>query len=335
MNLKIVISVLLIYFFILSCKTEERNFDEVKDLSKFPKTEFLPTLENNISDNKNAVYCATLPFAWKEITEVTGKPSNIDKSYIDLTLLNNSKSYLNVLKKDDYESTVEFEDNLIIASVFFKKSLPFEFKLNSYDKKLVFDNTSVKSFGLSGYDEFEMINSVQIIYYKNDANFIIKLFPKDKNHEIILFKTEQKFKTMFEMNQEIEKLTDLAIIEKQSNLYWKYEIKEEDKIIIPKFNFNIITNFTTLEGNFFKGFENQYRIQSVTQRNAFILDESGAEIESEVEFAVDASEEPINEKPKPKIMVFDKPFLILLKRTDSKNPYFGLWNVNSELMIKE
>lgn len=213
--------------------------------------------------------------------------------------------------------------------------MPFEFKLNSYDKKLVFDNTSVKSFGLSGYDEFEMINSVQIIYYKNDANFIIKLFPKDKNHEIILFKTEQKFKTMFEMNQEIEKLTDLAIIEKQSNLYWKYEIKEEDKIIIPKFNFNIITNFTTLEGNFFKGFENQYRIQSVTQRNAFILDESGAEIESEVEFAVDASEEPINEKPKPKIMVFDKPFLILLKRTDSKNPYFGLWNVNSELMIKE
>jgi len=41
------------------------------------------------------------------------------------------------------------------------------------------------------------------------------------------------------------------------------------------------------------------------------------------------------EKPKPKKMIFDKPFLILLKRKDAKNPYFGLWNTNTELMIKE
>jgi hypothetical protein len=41
------------------------------------------------------------------------------------------------------------------------------------------------------------------------------------------------------------------------------------------------------------------------------------------------------EKPKPKKMIFDKPFLILLKRTDAKNPYFGLWATNTELMTKE
>ena len=41
------------------------------------------------------------------------------------------------------------------------------------------------------------------------------------------------------------------------------------------------------------------------------------------------------EKPKPKKLVFDKPFLILLKRTNAKNPYFGLWTTNTELMTKE
>lgn len=336
MNGKVIITALIFYFSILSCKTEDRNFEEAKDLSEFTKTEFLPTLENNISDNKNAVYCATLPFAWNEILQETGKPTNINKNYNDLILLNNSKSYFDVLNKDEYESSIEIEDETIKANVFFKKSLPFEFKLNSYDKKLIFDKTPVKSFGLSGYDEFEMINSVKIIYYKDDENFIIKLLPKDENHEIILFKTKEKFTYISEMNQEIEKLTDLADIQKQNNkLYWKFQFREEDKLIIPKINFNIKTNFPKLEGNLFSGFERQYKIESIIQRTAFILDESGAEIESKVEFALEAFEEAIENQPKPKNMVFNKPFLLLLKRTDSKNPYFALWNSNAELMIKE
>ena len=41
------------------------------------------------------------------------------------------------------------------------------------------------------------------------------------------------------------------------------------------------------------------------------------------------------EKPKPKKMIFNRPFLILLKRAESKNPYFGLWIANTELMTKE
>jgi len=36
-----------------------------------------------------------------------------------------------------------------------------------------------------------------------------------------------------------------------------------------------------------------------------------------------------------KEMIYDKPFLILLKRTNARNSYFGLWVTNSELIIKE
>jgi hypothetical protein len=66
------------------------------------------------------------------------------------------------------------------------------------------------------------------------------------------------------------------------------------------------------------------------------LDESGAKIESEAEIEVAVEEMAIIEEiKKPKKMYLDKPFFIILKRTDSKNPYFALWNANSELMIKE
>lgn len=34
-------------------------------------------------------------------------------------------------------------------------------------------------------------------------------------------------------------------------------------------------------------------------------------------------------------MIFDKPFFIMLKKTNSQNPYFGLWVANTELMTKQ
>jgi len=75
-------------------------------------------------------------------------------------------------------------------------------------------------------------------------------------------------------------------------------------------NFNIETNYSTLEGNRFNSYKQNFQIERVWQRTAFILDESGAEIESEAEIEVAVEEE--YEKQKPKKMVFDKPFLILL-----------------------
>ncbi len=38
------------------------------------------------------------------------------------------------------------------------------------------------------------------------------------------------------------------------------------------------------------------------------------------------------EKPRPKKLFFDKPFVIVLKRNDSKMPYFISWIKNAELM---
>jgi hypothetical protein len=201
---------------------------------------------------------------------------------------------------------------------------------------LTFDRQKVASFGVNGNDNDEQLKIVQIVYYKNDNNFIIKLLPKEKEHEIILFKTDQKFNSIAEMRSEIEKLTEIGNIErKNKKTSWKYQFNEEDIVVIPKFNFNIETNYSTLEGNHFSSETQNYQIVKAWQRTAFILDESGAKIESEALVVVDLAYQVEYDKPKPKKMVFNKPFLILLKRTDAKNPYFGLWTTNTELMIKE
>jgi len=330
---------------LLSCYNvnNDRKFSEGKNLSEYKNTQFIPTLEHEISNDKNSVYCATLLFAWDEIRNIINLPLNIADDNLDLRLLNNSTSFHSVLKPNEYKAIGQVEDELIFAFAEFNKSLPFEFKLESFTNKLTFTGQKVSSFGLSGYVDYDLLKSVKIVYYKNDNHFIIKLLPKDKEHEIILFKTDLTYKSIAEMNKEIEKLTEIGKTEKKNDkMSWKYIYSSEDEVIIPKFNFNIETNYTTLEGNIFSAKKQnrlqEYAIQKAWQRTAFMLDESGAEIESEAvfEFAVEEVEnEEKYEKPKPKKMIFDKPFLILLKRTDASNPYFGLWTTNSELMVLE
>jgi len=330
----IILTLVLTTFF--SCKND-REFQEVKELSEYKNTQFIATLEHKISSEKNSVYCATLLLAWDEIRKLINSPMTISDENFDLKLLNESTSFENVLKNNEYDVSGEIDGNLISAKAEFKKSLPFELKLQSFNNKLTFDGQKVSSFGIYGYDNYDQRQLVKIVYYKNDNNFIIKLLPKDEEHEIILFMTEQRFNSIADMTNEIEKFTEIGKNEKKNEkINWKYYYSEEDIVVIPKFNFNIETNYTTLEGNNFKSNKHNFQIERAWQRTAFILDESGAEIESEaeIELSLEAAEEEY-EKPKPKKMIFDKPFLLLLKRTDAQNPYFGLWTTNKELMIQE
>jgi hypothetical protein len=311
------------------------KFQEVKKLSEYKGTQFIPTIEHQISNNKNSIYCSTLLFAWDEIRNQINSPIIISDEYVDLKLLNKSTSFKNVLKSNEYVVSGKVDGNQITARAEFNKSLPFETKLQSFNNKLTFDGQKISSFGVQGYNSYEQLESVKIIYYKNDDNFIIKLMPKDKEHEIILFKSTQEFSSLASMIKEIDRLDKIGRAEiKNEKMNWKYYINEDDVVIIPKFNFNIETNYTSMEGNSFQSRKQKFAIEKAWQRTAFILDESGAKVESEAEMAAAAAADTL-EEIKPKKMIFDKPFLIILRRTDNKNPYFGLWTTNVELMTKE
>ncbi|NJL12731.1 MAG: hypothetical protein HC913_06885 [Microscillaceae bacterium] len=322
----------------VSEKVEEQTFSGVKNLSEFKKTMFIPTLEHQIFDDKNSVYCATLLFAWDEIRKQLYAPLIIPSEFTDLNLLNKSSSYNNVLKLDEYKIYVSIDGENIVAKAEFDKSLPFELKLGYSIENFNFNGETVSAFGVFNYDIYEKIKeSIQLVYYKNDENFIIKLLPKDKEHEIILFMSSNDFNSIADMVKEIEKLTIIGMIEmKDKKTNWRYSFNPEDVIAIPQFKFNIETEYETLQTATFKTYNKTFRFQKSYQRTAFSLDESGAAIESEAEIEVDSFFSGVEiEKPKPKKILFNKPFLVLLKRTDALNPYFGLWATNAELMIKK
>lgn len=315
----------------------DSSFPELQTLDSNENTIFLSTLESSFNNKTNAIYSATLCMAWKQIQDTIGSSIESCESD-DLTLMTNSKSFQNVLKQNEYRTSIQiFKDPItnqreIKAQAYFKKGLPFSYPLNKYEDEVSFFNDNVASFGFDHY------GPAQILYYNNDDDFALKLYPDDEEHEIILIKSS--FHENIVMHDEINKLTESEKSRKEKyspNNRWKYRITDEDKVRIPIIKFHLDHHFNNIEGTQFS-LENMdtFNIVQFYQKNAFILDENGAIVESFAEEVVaeEAAMEEPEEKPTPKNLVFDKPYIILLKRENSKFPYFAMYVGNSDLMIK-
>lgn len=336
MKISLYSSILLLLF---SCQTEnpdqdkqEENsvFPEVKDLSEYPETDFLPTLEHPINQDKNAVYCATLLMAWDEIVRVIDAPVKVEEKYRDLFLMNTTESHKGVLKDDEYEVESEVNGLQIIAKAYFRKSLPFVKKLNAYEDRLTFNGDTLPAFGALYFDE-DIKETISIQYYNNDDDFILALQPKDDEHQIFLYLPRKFHPTLKEAATVLkEKILNRADLKDREA--WKYSLNDDDEVLVPKFAFNIENEFDSIIGNLFKAGNLEYIVEKVYQRNAFLLDENGAEIESEALVQVSEGSAPPEDLPTPKIMHYDRPFYVFLQRKDAEWPYFGMWVGNRELM---
>ena len=319
----------LIYIFLISslvfsCKSETEIFPEVKNITDLKETDFSPTLESNFNTNKNIVYAVTLPLAWNEIRNTIGETLTEFES-VQLEEVNNSKSFTQVLKEDEYSTNVELHGNIIRAKGYFKKSLPFEEPLTKFVNPLNFKGKKVESFGFWDSSKFADIN-----YYINENQFSISLLPENNEHEIILITYQKDLNNFSKYWSYFKRTKEEFIKNKTQRNSWKHYFNDDDKVEIPIVEFNLQKSFDNIVGSKFKASNMDYQILEAIQRNAFILNEIGAEVESEMEFAVEAKDE--EEKFKPKKMIFNKPFVVFLKRKDAINPYFGVYISNTELL---
>lgn len=323
----------------VSKETLKEQIVQPENLSEYAGTVFVPTMEHLLPADSNSVYCATLLFAWEEVRKAIGTSLSIPEKYQDLRLLNASTSFRNALKPNEYTASGIVDGDYIYARAEFKKSLPFDYQLRKLEHRLTFTQQKVAAFGVMGDDNNDLTDMVKILYYKNDNDFIIKLKPSDKEHEIVLFKTTKTYPTMAAMAAAADSLIEIGQKERKiQSLRWKYQLWSDDEVVIPDIDFDISTTFKKLIGNTFHSNSLDYEVLQAWQRTAFKLNETGAEIKSEAKVAVwcnSIEEEEEVMEPTPKKMIFDKPFFLMLRRTDAPHPYFALHAVNAELMVKE
>ncbi|WP_207430716.1 hypothetical protein [Sabulibacter ruber] len=327
----------IIRFVLLACLltgcSDGRDYPEAIDVTKLGATDLVPTLEQRIDRGKNQLYCSTFLYAWNEIKK-NSKSVVIEKELTQLRLLDGSTLFKNSIAPEDIGNQVSFQGNSILAEAAFAKSLPFEFAFDRGNSELVFGSTPVESFGFNGFNP-KAASQVELLLYRNREEFAVRLNPKAEDQEILLF-TSPKLtgsslgELLRILNKEIGKHGKSQKPEKE---HWKYHFAEFDTLSIPEITFNLEKNYHSMVGNKVAIDGQEFDILKAYQRIALVLDHKGAKIESEAELGLVT--EVVEGLPKPKRLVFDKPFLIVFKRRSSKNPYLVAWIQNAELMINK
>ena len=180
--------------------------------------------------------------------------------------------------------------------------------------------TKVKCFGVDGANNPIARKNVEILFYNSENDFAIKLNTKE-GEEVILYKTTDENKS-FEDNYNR--------IKEQQDLYSGEKVFEDDDILrIPFIKVNDEINYDELCGRDIKN--SIYYIKQALQTIDFELNNVGGSVKSEavIEATMKAG---LNISRK---MIFDSDFILYLKESNKKQPYFALKVDNIDVLISE
>lgn len=317
--------------------------------SDFNKTRIVPYVQAEIDKDNNTIYCASFQIAWNNL---------IDSIVKEDIVLDRAPWYLNYLNSNDYKGVIDYKYVLVKTGIsnpdiiqqidtelqdrfnksfslpyeigatdmvifsFFSKNIDFYSPLNDeFDKDeiLKFNNKKVDFFGLKyGWANPTYKKQLRIHDYKSDDDFIFQIGTKKNQDEIYLAKVEPK--------ETLEK-TYNYVMERVGLVRISY-LEQLDQVRIPYINLKSTKHFSEIEGKRLlnSGFD-KYVFGQAVQLIDFSLTENGVSLES-LAYG-DAYESNATAQKK---LIFDKPFLLIIKQKDGDKPYFLMWISNTDLM---
>jgi hypothetical protein len=310
-----------------------------------------PHLEQKIPTGTNVLWCSTFQLAWNELCELTGGIVSMKPSPPMVTTLNKKTASKNDLDEDSYvamaglanegiyqrirkelkakfkgQASPELLDSTPqmawVTYAYLFKELPFKWAFTRFHQNLRFEGYYIDSFGIYQFldfqkDEVKMASQVIVLDYKNNDDLIIQLKTQAEEDVLILAKIPPE--------ASLDKT--IAAVENRISKAKPTQMEEMEDLYVPVLNFDVLREYSELykhpihtDDGKLDGTSFVYAGQSIR----FCLDERGAVLKSE---GIEA------QGLTPRNLVFNKPFLIMLKRDKAKNPYFALWVGNAELLV--
>lgn len=219
--------------------------------------------------------------------------------------------------KKEYSNTEILTLATIVKNIGFKSELDDKFYSVPFN-----DSIYVEYFGFKQYEEKIKHRSIRLIDYKNSNDFILKILCKDTLDEVYLAKIQP--------GKDLQSMYD-AIIKRVNS--GKIEIPDGNcELMIPYIKFDTTTTINELVNMEFVNKKNQSQIlQNCSQSTQFELFETGISFKSEYESIIEFADLEID-RNKIRKLYFNHPFLIILKRKGSQEPYFLYWVAGTEFM---
>ena len=214
------------------------------------------------------------------------------------------------------------------------RNLPFQYRFEALQSPLRFlGGSSVTPFGIhyqpSDKDDRHRAEQIRVLDYKSDDDFIVSLQPKDAKERVILSKIAPADTLQKTVDAVRSRIRASGLKPEQQVL------RADESLVVPMLNIDVRQSYDELCGKIITtpGPLDGAYIALALQGIRFRLDEEGAMLKSEALMVEKAAEEKAPAQwERPRELLFDKPFLILLERRDAQRPYFALWVGNAELL---
>ena len=186
----------------------------------------------------------------------------------------------------------------------------------------------VASFGVEKYEDVmdrTIGKQVTVLDYRDDRDFIVKLHPKGDQDEIVF--------AMVRPQPSLGKTVDAVLqrIKRAREVAQRPHLESGESLKIPVLSLKVRRDYNELTDRPFPHAGAPAIIRQATQLISFRLNEQGAILESSAELEELLGIE-IGEPPPIRHLVFDRPFLVMLKETGEKQPYMAMWIGNQEFM---
>jgi hypothetical protein len=211
----------------------------------------------------------------------------------------------------------------IISYAYFLKEI--EYQLAFTKQNMRFDDNLVKGFAVSG----DSYANVYILDYVNDDKFLIGIKLKDNNDQIFLAKGYP----MDKPDEIVKLLREKAPVQSSPDTFPGMTMNKKDFFQAPILHLDYNRSYKEMIGQtIMNGKLNGYVISVMQEIVKFDMDEKGARVENEAYIGLATSAGPGHDVYKPKQLLLDKPYWVMMKRFNSDNPYFILGVQNIELM---
>lgn len=319
------------------------------EVAKSHGTTVMPVLDETMPRGKNVLWCATFQMAWDSAASHFGRPLRLQPACNLADSLNRSPFDRRWVGEDSVFTAEGRVDEGVLTKIDegVRKKAGRSSKLLDRIKKesaagdLVFfamlhkDLEFAQPFGKLGSWKIgdhkvpwfgytpdqegtgPLFKQVRVHHYGAKDDFVIELLSKQTGDQLLLAKLPAAPKTPGELSRNI-----LGRLQVNAP-----EAKGNDLLAVPNVVVDETVEVSEIQGRTVVGAGRFVR--AALQSIDFRMDEKGVKLHSEASVSFACS---VQEHVRPRLMILDPPFALIMKRKDAPRPYFVAWFANADLL---
>ena len=308
-----------------------------------------PVRDQALPPGKNVLWCATFQMAWDGAVRHLGGPLRLlpatnladslnrnpfDPRWVDEESVFTAGGGVDdgiLTKIDDGVRATSGKPSKLLKQIrkqssagdlvfyaMLKKELTFENPFGKLGNRTLGER-KVPWFGFTPEQENTgpLLRQVRVHHYRAKDDFVIELLSGQSGDQLLLAKLPATPETPGDAAGKVLKRLQVYAPHAQAN----------DLLAVPNVCATEDAEFSDLHGRSVAG--TRKVIRSAMQSIDFRMDEKGVKLKSEASLSLGCAARP---HVRPRLMILDPPFAIVMKRRDAPEPYFVAWLANADLL---